>query len=355
MCSTATANTDRLPTETINEGSVTSELTSKASSSMKSGFWESLLNGVLSTLQDVAINQSIKADVVEACRFLDTHDTYRALQVISNTQKRLRKLNDNSYRRLSEQLGAICSDIRSGNVVNARNRLRYLERNLNVQSHSNNNGHNSGHNNGYQNGISYGDVSFYRSIGNNLRTSLNYLRTNNPRIALSSIRQVEAALAQRNTNLDRQLRQTAIRIQDDIRQNRLAYAMSKIQTMQSQVQDAITSASNGSYNTNPGHNLNPGHGHQGLSLQETKNRREWIRDINDLIDTIQDNNIQMARRDIRRLISDIKTDGNSSSFNRELLQQLQFSAVSLNQGFPDTRAIIGSLRQISRKIETSLR
>ncbi len=79
------------------------------------------------------------------------------------------------------------------------------------------------------------------------------------------------------------------------------------------------------------------------------NRREWRKDIRDLIDTIQDGNIRMAQRDLETLIRDIRQDGHDWSKNRVYVQKLQFIGQNLQPG--NQHWCIRELRQLERELD----
>jgi hypothetical protein len=82
--------------------------------------------------------------------------------------------------------------------------------------------------------------------------------------------------------------------------------------------------------------------------RDQANRAEWRRDIRDLIDTVQDGNIQMARRDLETLMRDIRQDGYDWQHNQGYVQRLGFIAQNLYRG--NERWVVGELRALRREL-----
>jgi hypothetical protein len=78
------------------------------------------------------------------------------------------------------------------------------------------------------------------------------------------------------------------------------------------------------------------------------NRQEWRRDIRDLIDTIMDGNLRMARRDLETLKRDIRQDGHNWNQNRQYVQRLNYIGQNLYQG--NQSWCIQELRQLSHQL-----
>jgi hypothetical protein len=208
--------------------------------------------------------------------------------------------------------------------------------NNNGSYHGTYNGHSS--NNNGTNGFTNDDIYFYRSIGITLDSSLSYLRGYNNQAAFNGIRQVSAALANRFSSFDIRLRQIALTIENDIRRNQIRNAIANLQNMIVQVRSAANSSVN-----------------NGLSHQERRNRRQWMSDISGIISNLNVNRIRIARMGVQKLSSDIRTFGTPSSFNRDLMRQVQFVGMSLNDSYTDVRRVIRELSNISRNIQQSLR
>lgn len=78
------------------------------------------------------------------------------------------------------------------------------------------------------------------------------------------------------------------------------------------------------------------------------NRREWRRDIRDLIDTIQDGNLRMARRDLQTLQRDIRQDGHDWNQNRQYVQRLGYIGQNLRYG--NEQWCVQQLYQLSQQL-----
>lgn len=78
------------------------------------------------------------------------------------------------------------------------------------------------------------------------------------------------------------------------------------------------------------------------------NRAEWRRDIRDLIDTIQDGNLSMARRDLQTLQRDIRQDGHDWNQNRQYVQRLGYIGQNLRYG--NEYWCVQQLRQLSQQL-----
>lgn len=94
--------------------------------------------------------------------------------------------------------------------------------------------------------------------------------------------------------------------------------------------------------------LQHGGGGGGGQDPDFANRREWRRDIRDLIDTIQGGNLNMAHRDLQTLQRDIRQDGHDWQQNRQWVQRLGFVGQNLRRG--NEPWCIQQLREISRDL-----
>mgnify|MGYP001550145107 CR=1 FL=1 len=319
--------------------------TVQAKQPVKRGFWEDLVLALLQGLVNHGMNQRVRADLQQAESLINSYDNYGAIRVLQGTQRFLSSSHDYGYRQLAQKIAGICSDIRLGHTDVAKRRIKYILRKLPVAAPPNPYPPSPPHPNPpYPNPPQQGDQAFYRSLATTLRNAQHYLQQHRPRLAKRALQRVDQALAPRYSNFDRQLRASVQRIMGQVEYNQISYALNGLLGVIRQVEDA---ANSGGYN--PPYNPGP-------TYEEKQNRREWIRDIRDLIDTIQDGNIQMARRDMRTLIRDVRNDGRPSQFNRDLVRRLQYVAQQLNQGgyYPDTYAVNSKLREIQRHLRQSI-
>ncbi len=320
--------------------------TVQAKPPVKRGFWEDLVLTILKGLVNHGMNQRIRADLQQAESLLNSYDNYGAIKVLENTQRFLRNSHEYGYQRLAQQVATISSDIRLGHIDVARRRINLILRKLPLATPPNPyppTPPNPYPPTPYPPQPNPGDQAFYRSLESTLRNAQHYLQQHRPQLAKRALQRVDQALAPRYSNFDRQLRASVQRIMGQVDYNQISYALSGLNGVLRQVQDAAGSGYQPPYNPGP-------------TYEEKQNRREWIRDIRDLIDTIQDGSIQMARRDMSTLIRDVRNDGRPTQFNRDLVRRLQYVARTLNQGYyPDTHTVVNQLREVQRHLRQSIR
>lgn len=321
--------------------------TVQAKQPVKRGFWEDLVLALLQGLVNHGMNQRIRADLQQAESLINSYDNYGAIKVLQGTQRFLSSSHDYGYRQLAQKIAGIISDIRIGHTDVAKRRINYILRKLPLATPPNPyppTPPNPYPPTPYPPQPNPGDQAFYRSLATTLRNAQHYLQQHRPQLAKRALQRVDQALAPRYSNFDRQLRASVQRIMGQVDYNQISYALNGLLGVIRQVEDA---ANSGGYN--PPYNPGP-------TYEEKQNRREWMRDIRDLISTIQDGNIQMARRDMRTLIRDVRNDGRPTQFNRDLVRRLQYVASLLNQGgyYPDTYAVNSRLREIKQHLRQSI-
>jgi len=180
--------------------------------------------------------------------------------------------------------------------------------------------------------------SFYSRLERPLVNAQTDLRFHRVSLALARLWRADRMLAPRPSAIDRQLSRSLRRTISHIQSHQVAYAQSMLSGIIRTVRDQAH-----------------GGGWSGVDhYDEDRNHREWIRDIRDIINTIQDGNLYMAKRDLRTLTIDVRQDGANTNFNRDITRRLQYIVMLLGDTYGDVWHVTNSLRQLSQHLRQSI-
>ncbi len=117
----------------------------------------------------------------------------------------------------------------------------------------------------------------------------------------------------------------------------------------------------GGYHGHHNHGQQPGYGssygqnYGKLPHFVIRERRQWMRSLDDVKQMLRDGRVRMAQRQLKHLTRQVLNGSGSPRFNRKLVRRLSFISQDLQGYYGDINQVIHQLREVKNDIRRSLR